>query len=271
VDFSVIISLHRSDRADWFWEAALSVLDQTVVPKTLLVTIDGDLPGSHESTLLALKARYPNIEVLEIRHSAVNSRGVLLGKAVCEASSELLAIMDADDIAEPNRFSKQLKYFRDQPELDVVGSWVEEISSEDATHSNLKKVPCEHIDIRRYAKYRNPVNNMTVMFKRKAVISAGNYQGKVNFADYWLWVRMLSNGAIFANIPEVLVRARAAKSMIDRRRGVGYMRSEIDFFRSCYKLGFLTKTQAFTAGGVRAPLRLLPNWALSFIFNRFLR
>lgn len=270
-NFSVIISLHKSDRADWFLEAAYSVLEQTVPPKTMFVTVDGELLSEHEFALNELKSRYSEIEIREVRRPQVNSRGVLLGEAVKEASDELIAIMDADDIAEPDRFARQLKYFHDNSSLDVVGGWIEEISPEDPKYLSLKKVPCEHAEIESYAKFRNPINNMTVMFKRNSVISAGNYVGKPNFADYWLWVRMLANGAKFSNIPEVLVRARAAEGMVDRRRGVQYLRSELNFIMSCHRLGFLSFSQAIFITVFRAPLRLLPNRVLGFVFNKFLR
>jgi len=271
IPFTVIISLHKTDRAVWFYEAASSVLDQTCPPNYMLITIDGDLLPDQEAILVELKSNYRDVMISEVRRKAVNSRGVLLGEAVNECQTELVAIMDADDIALKDRFQKQLNMFTENSELDVVGSWVEEISPRDETHSTLRIVPHRHSDIYAFAKYRNPINNMTVMFKKKSVLAAGNYQGMQNFADYWLWIRMLESGAVFGNLSEVLVRARAAEAMIERRSGVKYVISEANFYRHCHKVGFLSAPYALLMFFVRAPLRLLPKYLLAAFFRIFLR
>jgi len=271
ISFTVIISLHKSDRADWFYQAAVSVLEQTHPPSFMLVTIDGELLPDQESMLVELKAKYATVMITEVRSQAVNSRGILLGKAVEKCETELVAIMDADDIALNDRFQRQLRAFEHKPELDVLGGWVEEISPYDDTHSLLRTVPTTQSDIVTFAKYRNPINNMTVMFKRDSVLDAGNFVGMQNFADYWLWVRMLNSGAIFGNIAEVLVRARAAEDMIGRRSGIKYAASEIRFYLHSRQIGFLSTTDAIFAIITRVPLRLLPRKALFVVFKKFLR
>ena len=271
ISFTVIISLHKSDRADWFYQAASSVLEQTCPPTYMLVTIDGDLLPDQESKLLELKENYKTIVISEVRSKAVNSRGVLLGKAVKKCETQLVAIMDADDMALKDRFEKQLRAFAENPELDVLGGWVEEISPYDDQHSMIRTVPAKQVEILSFAKYRNPINNMTVMFKRDSVLAAGNFEGMQNFADYWLWVRMLNSGAVFGNISEVLVRARAAEDMIGRRSGVKYAISEIRFYLHGTKIGFLSTTNAIIAILTRVPLRLLPQQTLFAVFKKFLR
>jgi len=126
--FSVIISIYKTDRVDWFEQAARSVLDQTCKPTEMLITVDGELPNEHESVLCKLKSEYAaEVNISEVRRKAVNSRGVLLGDAVLRCKTKLIAIMDADDIAMSNRFEKQLKVFSENPGLDVLGGWVEEM------------------------------------------------------------------------------------------------------------------------------------------------
>lgn len=271
VPFTVIISLHKSDRADWFYEAASSVLEQTHSPTYMLITIDGDLLSDQESIIHKLRAQYEAVIITEVRSETVNSRGVLLGKAVEKCETEFVAIMDADDIALSDRFEKQLNAFEENPKLDVLGGWVQEISPYDDKHSLLRIVPQQHSDIVSFAKYRNPINNMTVMFKRDSVLAAGNFEGMQNFADYWLWVRMLNSGSIFGNLAEVLVRARAAEDMIDRRSGIKYAISEIRFYIRCNKIGYFSAIHALAVVLTRVPLRFLPQRVLNIFFKRFLR
>lgn len=256
--FSVIISLHKSDNAVWFEQAWRSIVEQSAKPSVVYVTIDGDLTQEIETELSNLKKNDAHIDIVEVRHAGVNSRGILLGMAVEACATELIAIMDADDISHKDRFEKQLAVFSDDERLDVLGSAVEEICPNEPELKTLKSVPCDTEEINSYAKYRNPINNMSVMFKRSAVLAAGNYQHMPNFADYWLWVRMLVNGARFRNISEPLLTVRAGRSMLNRRRGINYAKSEIEFYRQCRNIRFLRGYEAFTVALLRVPLRLIP-------------
>lgn len=53
------------------------------------------------------------------------------------------------------------------PEIDVVGSWVSEFENEISCIKSIRKLPEMHEDIVRFAKLRNPINHPVVMFKRK--------------------------------------------------------------------------------------------------------
>ena len=111
--------------------------------------------------------------------------------------------MDTDDIAKPDRFEKQLAIFLEHPEIDVVGAWIDEFEGEVSNVLSMRKVPEQHENILRFAKGRCPVNHPVVMFRKSAVLKAGGYKHFPLFEDYYLWVRMLMNGARFYNIQEV--------------------------------------------------------------------
>ena len=65
---------------------------------------------------------------------------------------------------------------------------------------SVRRLPECHEDILSFAKKRNPINHPVVMFRKGAVFAAGGYQHFPLFEDYYLWVRMLMNGAKFYNI-----------------------------------------------------------------------
>ena len=73
----------------------------------------------------------------------------------------------------------------------------------------------------RYAKKRNPFNHPCMMFRREAVLHAGNYQDFPGFEDYYLWVRMLRKGCKGYNVQEVILDMRTGNGMYDRRGGKG--------------------------------------------------
>ena len=82
--------------------------------------------------------------------------GLALREGLEHCSYELVARMDSDDIAKPNRFEEQLNYFQEHPEIDILGSAVTEINSGIDEVISEKKIPLSHESISTYMKRRNP-------------------------------------------------------------------------------------------------------------------
>ena len=68
---------------------------------------------------------------------------------------------------------------------------------------------------------------MTVLFNKKVLEACGGYQHFLYNEDYYLWLRLFLNKASFANLPDVLVKARFGPSDVKRRRGTRYFKSEL--------------------------------------------
>ena len=81
-------------------------------------------------------------------------------------------------------------------------------------------------EIKKYSTLRNPLNHMTVVFKKSKVINLGGYPNIPFKEDYGLWLNALDAGLIIRNIEDVLVTARAGDSMIARRSGFRSIVSE---------------------------------------------
>ena len=79
------------------------------------------------------------------------------------------------------------------------------------------------------------MNQMSVMFKKTAVDSAGGYLDWYCEEDYYLWLRMLEKGCLFENLPEILVNVRAGEGMSSRRGGWKYFKSEAKLQRYMLK------------------------------------
>lgn len=87
----------------------------------------------------------------------------------------------------------------------MVGAWIDEFEDDISDVKSVRKLPELPDDIRQFAKRRNPINHPVVMFRKSAVLAAGGYQHFPLFEDYYLWIRMLMNGAKFYNIQESLL------------------------------------------------------------------
>lgn len=213
--------------------------------------------------------RYPYLKVL----SPVTNRG--LGKALNEGlkycSHELVARMDTDDIAMPERFEKQLAVFKKYPDIDVVGAWINEFEDNVSNIKSVRKLPELPDDIRQFAKRRNPINHPVVMFRKSAVLAAGGYRHFPLFEDYYLWIRMLMNGAKFYNIQESLLYFRFSSEMFKRRGGWKYMINELHFLQMMRQMHFISFSQFMQNLFVRFSIRLIPNSLRAIIYTKLIR
>ncbi len=268
IPFSVLMAVYAKEDPDHFRDALESIWHkQTVKPDEIVLIKDGPLTDELE---LVIK-NFSNSAPLKIHPLEKNSGlGVALAEGIHLCQYDLVARMDSDDISAPNRFEKQTKFMAEHPGVAISGGFIAEfITSADQINS-YRKVPVSHQDILRFAKKRNPLNHMTVIFKKSSVLQVGNYQPFLGYEDYYLWIKMLMNDFSMANIPEPLVYARIGNNMHARRHGVKFFIQELKLQRELQRIGFLTKSDYCNNIFLRAFPRLLPIWGLKLVY-RYLR
>ncbi len=220
---SAFICVCENDSADRFKKCCESILSQTVKPDQLVICADGELPSSVEGYISSLE----NITV--VRVISDGDHGTSRQAAFDACKGELVAVMDSDDIAMPDRFEKQLQHFKAHPETDVLGGYIQELTDDGTVR--LRTVPLTDTEIKKYAGKRCPFNHMTVMMKRSAAAAVGGYESFYRNEDYYLWVRMMRNGAHFANLPQVLCHVNITEGFYRRRGGVKHFKSEMALFK----------------------------------------
>jgi hypothetical protein len=102
------------------------------------------------------------------------------------------------------------------------------------------------------------------------VLDVGNYRRMEYGEDYELWCRLLADGRSLANLPEVLVKARA-EGLVGRRRGAAVARREAQLQRAIVETGFYGWPVALANLAVRVPLRFLPTRLLRGVYRRVFR
>ena len=267
--FSVLLSVYWKEQPAYLQQSLDSIFTQTLMPDEVVLVKDGLLTEELDEVIEDYCRKYPILKIVPL----VQNQG--LGKALNEGlkhcSYDLVARMDTDDIAKPNRFEKQVKVFEEHPELDLVGAWIDEFE-EDAKHViSVRKVPEFPIEVQKYALKRSPTNHAVVMFRKSAVLSAGGYLHFPLFEDYYLWVRMLQNGAQFYNIQESLLFVRTSPEMFKRRGGWKYAKDEVRFQHKLLDLGFIGRGHFVENICVRFVVRILPNNLRGFFYTKVLR
>ena len=150
-DFSVLMSLYINEKAEYFDACMKSILNQTVLPKEIVIVKDGKISKEVEEILQKYNKGYPklfNIVSYEKNHGL----GYALNKGINACSYELIARMDTDDLARKDRFEKQIKEFQEDSALDICGSNINEFENEPKHIVAQRNVPLTDKEIKKYQK-----------------------------------------------------------------------------------------------------------------------
>ena len=267
MDFSVLMSIYHKENSNYFDRAMQSVCDdQTIKPTQIVLVQDGLL--TEELYMMIKKWEHRLGDVLKIITLEKNlGLGDALNIGLANCHHTLVARMDTDDIAHPDRFQIQVQYMKENLGCDIVGSSVTEFDDNPDFVISSRTVPCMHNDIVLGAQKKNPFNHPSVMYRKSAVVNAGGYKKFHGFEDYYLWVRMIQNGAHCSNISTPLVSMRAGYSMLGRRGGFDYAINEIRLQYKFLDLGFITLFQCIKNLSIRIPVRLCPNKFRALIYR----
>lgn len=262
--FTVLQSVYRKDNPKFLSQALQSIFDNSVRPVMTILVKDGGITPELESVIVEWQKKMP-LKVVGYEQNQGLAYALNYGLQFVE--TELVARMDSDDICYPDRFEKQLAEFEKNNDLALLSGYIDEFNDDPNQIVSTRTVPLEYSEIKQYLKKRNSFNHMSVMFKKSAVISSGNYQAVPYFEDYDLWIRMIQNGFMAANIPEKLVKARIGNDMIGRRHGFSYAKHELFFLKRQLMSGFISKKEYHKLVILRVPVRLLPKFMLKIVYK----
>lgn len=268
--FSVLMSVYIKERPEFLKEAIDSMLNQTLKPNEIVIVLDGQLTSELYGLLDEYKKGFPELfKFVQLEQNMGLGKALEIG--IHECSHDLIARMDSDDICHPERFEKQINFMKNNPDVKVLGSWIGEFEKDPKKIESIRKVPSSYEEIKQYAKTRSPLNHMTVVYWKEAVLSSGNYQTLLWNEDYFLWARMLNNNIKIMNIPEILVYARAGADMFNRRGGLKYFNKEVELQTEFLKMNFIDKKTYVMNIFTRGAVRVLPNSVRGFIYKQLLR
>mgnify|MGYP000012442436 FL=1 len=245
MEFSVLLSVYKKENPIYLKEALDSVWEkQTLRPTEVVVVEDGPLTKELHEVLEEFSRTCDCLVRCPIEKNVQLGRALAYGVTQCKY--ELIARMDTDDLAVPERFEKQCDYMQKHPDTIALGGWIEEFD-EKQSYNAIKKMPENMPEIKEYAKYRNPLNHMTVMFRKHAILEAGNYEHYPMLEDYYLWIRLLAKAMELHNLPEVLVDMRIDDATYHRRGGKEYFRRYKKLRKYQYEMQLLNRGEYIKA------------------------
>ena len=108
--YSVLMPVYRKENPFYFYRAALSMMKQSVSPDEFVLVCDGPLTEELDAVIRKLEETWSE-QVKIVRLPENRGIGPALAAGVESCRNNLIARMDSDDIACPERCEKQLVQF----------------------------------------------------------------------------------------------------------------------------------------------------------------
>jgi len=262
--FSLLVSVYEGDRPDHIRRALRSAVDdQTVRPDQVVMVRDGPVRAELGQCLDELQEASP-VPVTFVPLRRRGGLGPALDRGLAATWFDVVARMDADDVAMPHRFEVELPLIGD---ADIVGAGLLEFTGDIDEIVGQRVPPTDPTRIQRYARMHDPFNHPTVVYRRAAVLAAGGYGDLPLMEDYALFARMLQGGARAVNVAEPLVFYRVGPKAFKRRGGTGLLRSELRLQREFLRRGFTTPAEYVRNVAVRGGYRLIPWWLRRAVYR----
>jgi len=232
----------------------------------IIVLLDGCTDNTSR-VLGRIKDKRVRVITSDIGLGIVLARNRLLS----EAKSDIVAILDADDICLPWRFKYELKAL--SRGFDFVASTALIFGASLKPLPLLPQIPLglegSYFDL--MLSSRNPIVHSTVIYKRQTVLRIGGYPDLIPGEDYSLWLKMAASGAKMSRLafPTILYRYHPKQisgnlsflqlSSSDRvlsdlklslARKMGFSESEADRREALYRWKFLARVEIKGLSGV---------------------
>lgn len=267
-NFSVLMSVYHKESAKNLNDSLESIYtNQTLKPNQIVLVKDGPLTEELELIISNWKNKIPSIlYIIKLDRNLGLASALNEGLKYC--SNEFIARMDSDDISLPQRFELQFNFMKNHPEVDVISGQIEEWDDCFNQKMGQRLVPTSHDEILIFLKRRSPINHPAAFYKKSAILSVNGYPN-IYPEDYLLWIQLIINNKVFANLPETILKMRTGRAMYERR-GIKFLKGELNIFHFLYKKKYINIFEFFFTSASRIILRTAPG-KLKYLAYMYLR
>jgi glycosyltransferase involved in cell wall biosynthesis len=197
---SVVMAAYNEEQD--IGRALESILTQIFTDWELIVVDD----GSTDTTVDVIRSYAERDARIRLVCNATNLElSASLNIGIELARADLIARADADDINLPERLSKQYEYLRVHDEIDVLGTGAY-LLDETGQRTNSFSHPLTHAELRGLPFLKIQFFHPSVMIRKRFFETAGLYDSNYpNAEDKEMWLRGLSAGCCYGNLPEPLI------------------------------------------------------------------
>ncbi|HDH51348.1 MAG TPA: glycosyltransferase [Nitrospirae bacterium] len=235
---SVIMSVFNDEQ--YLRRSIESILGQTYRDFEFIIIDDASSDGSSE---IIRESASKDRRIVVMKNPVNLGLALSLNMALNIAKGEFVARMDADDIAVENRFEVQLEFLNKNPMIDLLGSSVYLIDSNDKIIARSDAVADPGI-LKRIIHYRNVCAHPTWMFRKEVLKDIKEYRALPASQDYDFQMRLYSLGHEISNVGIPLLYYRMHKRKISFDRSISQIKLS-RYLRRLYKRGLLLRDEYF--------------------------
>lgn len=193
---SILLPVKDQDPAylDQCWE---SIKAQTHTNWELVLVVDGDRAATLSKAFEM--SNHPNVKLITGQGKGL---AAALNLGIKECSNELIARIDADDIMARDRLKLQVADFALNPHTDCLGANHHTFGLSDSASCHYPIITMDRLIQRRWG-----TTHGCAMFRKSFVVSLGGYRD-MPAEDLDLWFRIVENGGIMRNLPNILLEYR---------------------------------------------------------------
>lgn len=204
IRISVIMSVYN-EKVEWVREAINSILSQTFKEFEYIIILDN--PTRSDLIEEIIKYKKNNNCISFIQNNANYGAAISRNIGIKKAKGEYVAIMDADDVSNPNRLQVQYEYMQRNKQVGISGAKIRFFG--EGIDKKVWNVPTAYEEIKVALLFECVIANPTVIMRKSYLDSFNlkykedNYFGE----DYYLWQQAINNFEI-TNLEEILLNYR---------------------------------------------------------------
>jgi glycosyltransferase involved in cell wall biosynthesis len=202
---SVLCTVYNAER--FLAQTIESVLSQTFQQWEMIIVNDA---STDRSNLIAHSYDDPRIKIIDLPSNVGRTKALNFGLEFCNA--EYLAILDADDLARPDRLLRQLEFLKTNPAYGVAASWCTIIDEMGLKIGRYQPV-LNAAELYQYLGWCDPLVHSSFMWRNQTLKNIGGYGGPPGTEDHYALIE-ISQTALIGIIAEDLVCYRHVKSSL---------------------------------------------------------
>lgn len=207
---SVVIPAYNTER---YIGRTLNSLARQTFNNFEIIVIDDNSTDNTVTVVKEHQAR--DIRIILISNDRNFGPCISRNRGMALARGKYIAILDSDDLSEPNRLAVQLEYLETHPKVTLVGSQGVRIDENDRIIGNIINASTDPAIIKYRLITENNLIHSSVFFRRDEIMSIGGYDKKYQgIEDFDLYSRLLKNNFILLNLPDRLVSYRQRRGSI---------------------------------------------------------
>jgi glycosyltransferase involved in cell wall biosynthesis len=168
--------------------AVESALAQSGIEVQVVLVLDGPLPVDRLDF-----AGHGALEVIELAHRS--GTAAARNEGLRTADGDFVAVLDADDLADPDRAAWQSALLAGNDSLGLIGGSVRVIDPDGTMNGIRGAGDLDESAVRRKLLVKNPLVHSSTMARRRVLEAIGGYDESLSrFIDYDLYLRLATAG-----------------------------------------------------------------------------